>query len=91
MKAFLKTVFEDNRFDQNKMLGEFEKYDLLNPFWRLCEEHFDYNDVTPNLEKLVVTLFVTYTARYLQADLPEGWKSFVSYKSGNIIAFFWTA
>lgn len=78
---------EDNRFDQNKMLGEFEKYDLLTPFWRLCEEHFGYNDVTPNLEKLVVTLFVTYTARYLQADLPEGWKSFVSYKSGNIIAF----
>lgn len=85
--SFEENSSEDNRFDQNKMLGEFEKYDLLTPFWRLCEEHFGYNDVTPNLEKLVVTLFVTYTARYLQADLPEGLKSFVSYKSGNIIAF----
>lgn len=34
-----------------------------------------------------MTLFVTYTGRYVQAELPAAWKSFVSYKSGNIIAF----
>ena len=32
-------------------------------------------------------MFVTYTGRYVQAELPAAWKSFVSYKSGNIIAF----
>lgn len=39
------------------------------------------------MEKLVVTMFVTYADKYIQKELPKGWKPFVSYKSGNIIAF----
>ena len=68
-------------------LQEFEKYDLLSAFWQLCEQHFGYTDTKQSLERLLVTLFVTYTGRYVQAELPAAWKSFVSYKSGNIIAF----
>ena len=71
----------------NAFLQEFEKYDLLSAFWQLCEQHFGYTDTKPSLERLLVTLFVTYTGRYVQAELPAAWKSFVSYKSGNIIAF----
>lgn len=71
----------------NIFLQEFEKYDLLSAFWKLCEQHFGYTDAKPGLERLLVTLFVTYTGRYVQAELPAAWKSFVSYKSGNIIAF----
>lgn len=71
----------------NAFLQEFEKYDLLSAFWQLCEQHFGYTDIKPGLERLLVTLFVTYTGRYVQAELPAAWKSFVSYKSGNIIAF----
>jgi len=73
--------------DNNKFLAEFEKFDLLPAFWRLCEEQFGYSDVKPTLEKLVFTMFVTYTDRYTYGELPKAWKSFVSYKSGNIIAF----
>ena len=71
----------------NAFLQEFEKYDLLSAFWQLCEQHFGYTDTKQSLERLLVTLFVTYTGRYVQAELPAAWKSFVSYKSGNIIAF----
>ena len=71
----------------NAFLQEFEKYDLLSAFWQLCEQHFGYTDTKPSLERLLVTLFVTYTGRYVQAELPAAWKNFVSYKSGNIIAF----
>ena len=71
----------------NAFLQEFEKYDLLSAFWQLCEQHFGYTDTKPSLERLLVTLFVTYTGRYVQAELPAAWKSFGSYKSGNIIAF----
>ena len=38
-------------------------------------------------DRRLVTMCVTYTGRYVQAELPAAWKSFVSYKSGNIIAF----
>jgi uncharacterized protein (TIGR02687 family) len=73
--------------EDNAYLAEFEKYDLIDSFWKLCEQHFGYTDVKPTLEKFVFTLFVTYTDRYVQADLPQPWKPFISYKSGNIIAF----
>ena len=83
----LRVVMTEDDFEENKFLAEFEKYDLLDAFWRLCEEQFGYTDVKPTLEKFVVTMFVTYTQRYLQGELPLGWRSYVSYKSGNIIAF----
>ena len=71
----------------NKFLTEIEKYDLLSAFWKLCEQHFGYTDPKPNLDKLLVTMFVTATERQLSGEVPQSWKSFVSYKSGNIIAF----
>jgi len=83
----IRVVLIDDDIEENKFLIEFEKYDLLSAFWQLCEEQFGYTDVKPTLEKLAVTLFVTYTERYLHGELPQAWKSFVSFKSGNIIAF----
>lgn len=83
----VRVVLTDGDLEKNKLLIEFDKYDLLAAFWRFCEEHLGYSDTNPTLEKLVVTMFVTYTERYIDADLPKSWKSFVSYKSGNIIAF----
>jgi uncharacterized protein (TIGR02687 family) len=83
----LRVVITEDGFENNKFLAEFEKYDLQGAFWRLCEEQFGYTDIKPTLEKLVVTMFVTYTERYTYGELPQAWRSFVSYKSGNIIAF----
>lgn len=83
----VRVILTDDGLENNKFLTEFEKYDLLPAFWRLCEEQFGYTDVKPTLEKLVATLFITYTDRYINGELPKAWKNFVSYKSGNIIAF----
>jgi len=83
----VRVVLTDGDFEDNRFLAEFQKYDLLSAFWRLCEEQFGYTDVKPTLEKLAVTMFVTYTQKHLHGELPQAWKSFVSYKSGNIIAF----
>ncbi len=83
----VRIMLTDGELVDNAFLQEFEKYDLLSAFWQLCEQHFGYTDAKPGLERLLVTLFVTYTGRYVQAELPAAWKSFVSYKSGNIIAF----
>lgn len=83
----VRAVLTGGGLSENGFLAEFERYDLMDSFWKLCEEHFGYTDVKPTLEKLVVTMFVTYTAKYIGAELPKPWKVFVSYKSGNIIAF----
>ena len=78
----MRIVLTDGELVDNAFLQELEKYDLLSAFWKLCEQHFGYTDTKPSLERLLVTLFVTYTGRYVQAELPAAWKSFVSYKSG---------
>ncbi len=83
----LRIVITESDTDNNKYLEEMEKYDLAGAFWRLCEQQLGYVDEKPSLERLIVTMFVTYTVRYLQVDIPAAWHSFVSMKQGNIIAF----
>ncbi len=83
----IRVMLTDGELADNKFLSEVEKYGLLDDFWKLCEQHFGYTDVKPTLEKLVVTMFVTYTAKYVGSELPKPWKAFLSYKAGNIIAF----
>ena len=83
----IRVMLTDGDLQGNKFLAEIEKYDLVAAFWKLCEQHFGYTDPKPNLEKLLVTMFVTATERQISGDVPQPWKTFVSYKSGNIIAF----
>ena len=83
----VRVMLTDGSLEDNKFLAEMDKYGLVEDFWKLCEQHFGYGDIKPTLEKLVVTMFVTYTAKYVQAELPKPWKAFLSYKAGNIIAF----
>lgn len=83
----LRIVISENAIEENKYLEEMDKYGLLGAFWKLCEQQFGYVDVESSLEKLIVTLFVTYTDRYIQGGVPKEWRSFVSMKQGNIIAF----
>jgi len=83
----IRVILTDGELQDNKFLSEIEKYDLLSAFWRLCEQHFGYTDPKPNLRKLLVTMFVTATERQLNGEVSQPWKAFVSYKSGNIIAF----
>ncbi len=71
----------------NPYLAEFKKYDLLDAFWRQAQDVFGYADEKPTLEKFTMTMFVTYVAKVIPADMPVAWKPFISFKSGNVIAF----
>ena len=83
----LRSILTDDGLQDNKYLAEFEKYDLLSAFWQQADVAFGYNDPKPTLEKLVITMFVTYAAKSIHTDMPQAWKPFISYKSGNVIAF----
>lgn len=80
-------VLTDGALEDNAILTEFEKYDLLKPFWQQCGLVFGYADEQPTLTKLVMTMFVTYAQKSIHANLPHAWESFVSFKNGTIIAF----
>lgn len=83
----LRVVVIEDHFDNNKYLAEFEKYGLLDAFWRLASDQFGYSDPSPTIEKMVMTLFVTHMSKAVHADMPGAWKNYMSFKAGNIIAF----
>jgi uncharacterized protein (TIGR02687 family) len=83
----VRIVITEDELEDNRFLDEFIKYELIGSFWKLAEQQFGYVDSNPSLEKLLVTMFVTYTARYMPNGIPDAWRTFVSAKPGNIIAF----
>ena len=86
-EEIVRTIIIDEDLENSKYLSEFASYDLLTPFWSMCEETFGYTDVAPSLQKFIYTLFVTYTTKVIDAELPQSLKNYCSYKSGSIIAF----
>ncbi len=83
----VRVILTEGNLEENAYLTEMGKYDLSEAFWRLCEQQFGYTDADPTLEKLLATMFVTYTDKYVQAELPKAWNPYLSVKPGNIIAF----
>ena len=83
----IRVLLTDDTLEDNRFIADFEKFDLLDSFWKYVEQQFGYSSPAPTLEKFVISMFVTYADRYISTELPKGWKGFVSYKSGNIIAF----
>ena len=80
-------VLTDGTLEDNAFLEEFAKYQLTDSFWKHCSVVFGYTDEEPTLMKLLLTLVVTYAGRAVHADLPAAWQPFVSFKSGNTVAF----
>lgn len=78
---------DHDRFDENNYLAEFEKYDLLDAFWQQVAMTFGHSDPNPTIEKLVISMFVTYAAKTIHADIPKSWRNLISDKVGNIIVF----
>ncbi|MBE6111693.1 MAG: BREX-1 system phosphatase PglZ type A [Peptococcaceae bacterium] len=79
----LRTVLLDGTLEDNVYLAEFAKYDLLEAFWRQTEDVFGYVDASPTLEKLAMSMFVTYMDKTIDADLPAAWQPFILNKTGN--------
>ncbi len=83
----VRCVLLEGEFEENKYLTEFAKYGLDLTFWQHCDSVFGYSDSDPSLEKLIMTLFVTYAEKTIHSDIPASWQKFVSYKPGNVLAF----
>lgn len=68
-------------------LDEFEKYDLEKVFWKHISHTFSFVDEDPNLEKLLIALFLTYTKSNMKEDLPSSMNKYLLSKSGTVMAF----
>jgi uncharacterized protein (TIGR02687 family) len=73
--------------EDNPLLAEFERYGVLPAFWEQCGRQLGFDDVTPTLPELVATIFVTAADKSISKELPVPWQSFISHKSGSVLAF----
>lgn len=83
----LRIIFNEGTFEDNKYFVEIEKYNLAAAFWRLCDKYFGFTNAEPSLEKLLISMFMTYTDRYIKGDTSASLRQYLSGKAGSIIAF----
>lgn len=83
----VRIVLTGDGFEDNKYLSDFKKYGLDESFWNLVSLHFGYTETEPTLEKLSMTLLMTYAQKEVGKDLPKDWSSLISFKTGNVVVF----
>lgn len=83
----VRIVLTGDGFEDNKYLADFKKYGLDESFWNLVGLHIGYTEAEPTLEKLAMTLFMTYAQKEVGKDLPKDWSSLISFKTGNVVVF----
>jgi len=81
----IKTLNEG--LEDNPYLSEFKKYGIDKSFWQLCKDHFGYDDDYPTLERMVLSLFVTYVKIKTNGKIPEQWKDQVSFRQHDVTVF----
>jgi uncharacterized protein (TIGR02687 family) len=76
-----------NDLGKNEYIMEFKKYGLDEAFWEHCSNTFSFADESPNLEKLIISLFLTYAQKEVNRELPSSMSKYVLEKSGTVMAF----
>lgn len=83
----VRVVLTGDGFAENKYLADFKRYDLEDSFWNLVNLHFGYTEAESTLEKLAMTLMMTYAQKEVGKELPKDWSSLISVKTGNVVVF----
>ncbi len=73
-------VFSYGDITEQKVIGEFKKYDLEDAFWLLAEKRFGYDDPKHTLLKFLMSLFAVYTFHNDLEAAPKDWKLFMQDK-----------
>lgn len=73
-----------NYFDgNNSFIDEFDKYGILNRFWEIVYQHFGYDEENPNINNLMASLILNYSAYLFDEDVPKSWDRFLVKDKNN--------
>ena len=79
LRSIIVNYFEGNQ----SFIGEFSKYGILNRFWELVYQHFGYAEDNPNINNLMASLILNYTAYLFEDDVPKSWNRFLVNDKNN--------
>ncbi|WP_296866098.1 BREX-1 system phosphatase PglZ type A [uncultured Methanobrevibacter sp.] len=77
-----------NNFDnENKIIKNFEKFNILDDFWYFISKKFSYNEEKPSVSRLVRSLIINYTASLYQGSTPKSWDEYLVNDKNNSTIF----
>ncbi|MBR2585889.1 MAG: BREX-1 system phosphatase PglZ type A [Thermoguttaceae bacterium] len=72
----------------DRLIDEFSKYDVIDPFWREAERQFGLPSEKQNINDFVLSLFLTDLVKNLdQENIPDGWRPFILPRANNAAIF----
>ena len=83
----VRIVLTSGELRDNEYMADFKKYGLDEAFWKHISHTFSFIDEEPNLEKLIISLFLTYTEKEIHRELPASMNKYLLSKSGTVMAF----
>ena len=69
--------------EENKIIKNFEKYNILDDFWLLISKKFSYHDDNHSVPKFVRSLILNYTASLYQSPTPKSWDEYLVEDKNN--------
>ena len=83
----VREVIINNFSDENKIIKNFEKYNILDDFWLLISKKFSYNENNPSVSRFVRSLILNYTASLYQGPTPKSWDEYLVEDKNNASIF----
>ena len=87
LENILRSILIEFSNDKTTSLENFEKFNLLDDFWRLISDYFDYNLESKSINNLIIFLLVNYSATFFKNKLPSSWESYIAENQNNSRVF----
>lgn len=87
LENILRTILIEFSNERTTSLENFEKFNLLDEFWRLISDYFDYNLESKSINNLIIFLLVNYSATFFNNNLPSSWESYIAENQNNSRVF----
>ncbi len=83
----VREVIINNFSEENNIIKNFEKYDILDDFWLLISKKFSYNEDNPSVSRFIRFLILNYTATLYQGSTPKSWDEYLVEDKTNASIF----
>lgn len=83
----LREVIINNSSEDNKIINDFSKFNILDDFWLLVSKKYKYSDTNPTVKKLIISLILNYTADFYEGNYLSNWKPYIVEDRNNAHIF----
>lgn len=83
----VREVIINNFNEENEIIKNFEKYNILEDFWELISRKFKYSEDNPSVKRLVRFLILNYTANSYRGSTPKSWDEYLVSDKNNASIF----